>query len=276
VTGGRCADLSEAAGEPLSATATHASSWLLLEVRGSWPRDVADDGALPPELRAKVAAWLDETPSSRLHFIRRPGRGGVPRLAFVVRAGEGDTEVRRLELDSADLSGDGEVVEQQLVLVCGHGMRDACCALRGSAVFGALESHVAPDDLWLSSHQGGHRFAANVLVLPAGIQLGRVAPADAERVVGEALAGSIDLEHYRGRTSYTRREQAAEHAIRLSEGLVRASDLVLSGDDGRQVRFLVADGRELRAVPEELAGPAVPASCGVEAEPQPHLTARLA
>jgi hypothetical protein len=282
VTSGRCADLSETAGEPISATATTATSWLLVEVRGAWPRDVADEGALDADSRAKVAAWLDDTPGSKLMLIRSPGKSAGERpLAFVVRAAESATEVRRLELDGAggladvDLARDGTVVDRQLVLVCGHGTRDACCALRGRAVLGALTSHLAPDDLWLSSHQGGHRFAANVLVLPAGIQLGRVAPENAGSIVGDALGGTIALEHYRGRTAYTKREQAAEWVIRESGGLDRAADLALVGDDGTEVRFVDKDGLEHRAVPEELAGPAVPASCGTEPEPQRHLAARL-
>ncbi len=60
------------------------------------------------------------------------------------------------------------------MLVCGHGTRDACCALRGTAVYSRLADHLGDDELWISSHQGGHRFATNVLVLPSGIQLGRV------------------------------------------------------------------------------------------------------
>lgn len=283
MTRGRCADLSEAAGEAISATATTAGSWLLLEVPGAWPRDVADAAALDARSGATVAAWLDDVPGSRLVFVRRPNRAcGERRLAFVVRATEDEAEVRRLELDDddglagVDLATGGTVVDRQLVLVCGHGTRDACCALRGRAVLDALASHVAPDDLWLSSHQGGHRFAANVLVLPAGIQLGRISPGDAVSVVSDALAGTISLEHYRGRTAYTRREQAAERVLRESLGLVRTSELTLVGDDGVAVQFVDEKGREHRAVPEEQVGPAVPASCGVDPEPQPHVTARIA
>lgn len=281
MTSGRCADISEAAGEPISATATTAASWLLLEVRGAWPRDVGDAGALDADSDAQVTAWLDEVPGSKLMFVRRPVKlAGKRRLAFVVRATDRETQVRRLELDGVglagvDLANDGAVVHRQLVLVCGHGTRDACCALRGRAVLGALGSHVAPDDLWLSSHQSGHRFAANVLLLPAGIQLGRVSPENAASIVNDALAERIALEHYRGRTSYTRREQAAERVVRESGGLTRLSDLALLGDDGTEVRFVDEGGREHRAVPEELSGPAVPASCGTAREPQPHLTARL-
>ena len=279
MTAGRCADLSQEAGESLAATATSVETWLLVEVRGTWPRDVSDETALGEPAASRIAAWLAEVPSSRLLFIRRPGPAGDPRLVFVVRASERDAHVRRLELGPADdlaevdLDSGGQAIAAQLVLVCGHGTRDACCALRGSAVYGALAGHIAPDDLWLSSHQGGHRFAANVLVLPGGIQLGRVAPEDASRVVGEALAGHIPLEHYRGRTAYSPREQAAERVVREAAGLVSLSDLTLLGDDGVLVRFAGPAGREYRARPEEVAGPTVPASCGAEPSPQKQVVA---
>jgi hypothetical protein len=282
MTGGRCADLSEEAGESLAATATMVRNWLLVEVRGTWPRDVSDLTTLDERERAAISAWLEGIPSSRLLFIRRPGRARDRRLVFVVRATEDEGEVRRLELGSTaeladiDLAVDGEVTDAPLVLVCGHGMRDPCCALRGSAVYGSLAARLAADQLWLSSHQGGHRFAANVLVLPGGIHLGRVALEDAPRVVGDALAGRIVLEHYRGRTAYSTREQAAERVVREVSGLASLSDVRLVGDDGVHVRFVDSAGREYRAVIDDESGRKVPASCGVEATPQPHVSARLA
>ncbi|MGH3127420.1 MAG: sucrase ferredoxin [Gaiellaceae bacterium] len=278
MTSARCADLSEAAREPISATATNALNWLLVEVRGTWPRDVSDLGGFEPELRTAITNWLEQTPSSRLLFIRRPGSTAEHRTAFVVHASDHEPLVRRLELtdaDGFDPARDGDQVSSPLVLVCGHGTRDACCALRGSAVFGALREIVPPDALWLSSHQGGHRFAANVLVLPAGIQLGRITPADARDLVSDALQGRIALEHYRGRVAYTPREQAAETAIREARGLLRATDLTLVGDRGTQVTFRDVDGHELVAVPHDVAGPAVPASCGAEPEPQRHWLAEI-
>jgi len=280
MTIGRCSDLSAEAGESLVATATSVDTWLLVEVRGTWPRDVSDAAALGEPASARIAEWLAGVPASRLLFIRRPGPGREGRQVFVVRASEQESHVRRLELaptdDLADVDLDaGELVDARLVLVCGHGTRDACCALRGSAVHGALAAHLLPNELWLSSHQGGHRFAANVLVLPGGVQLGRVTPADASRVVGQALGGRIALEHYRGRTAYSAREQAAEHAVRAATGLTSLSDLRLVGDDGVQVRFAADDGREYGARPEEIAGPTVPASCGAEPSPQMQLVATL-
>ena len=93
------------------------------------------------------------------------------------------------DLADADLDADGEPVTTDLVLVCGHGSRDACCALHGTSVFGALAGRLGDEELWISSHQGGHRFAANVLVLPLGLQLGRLGPDSAPLAVARALAG---------------------------------------------------------------------------------------
>ena len=279
MTSTRCADLSDAAGEPIAATATTAVNWLLVEVRGTWPRDVSELGGFDAASGRAITDWLERTPSSRLLFVRRPARAGERRAAFVVHASERDALVRRLEFDDADglggvdLASDGEAVSSQLVLVCGHGTRDSCCALRGNAVFGALREHVQADDLWLSSHQGGHRFAANVLALPVGIQLGRVSSGDAAKVVTDALGGRIALDRYRGRTAYTARVQAAERAIRESRGLVDVADLALVGDDGTRVRFRDREGYEVDAVPHETVGPSVPASCGTDPAPQRHYSA---
>jgi hypothetical protein len=279
----RCSDVSERAREPLGATATHAEHWLLLEMPGTWPRDVSDGAGLPDGGRTAVSAWLEETPSSRLLYIRRPARDRTrERLAFVVRASEASSEVRRIELSSPeelaelDLSRAGEATDVQLVLICGHGTRDACCALRGTAVYGALEPRLEPNELWISSHHGGHRFAANALVLPIGIHLGRLTPDDAPHAVARALAGRIELERYRGRTAYTQPVQAGERAVREAEGFLEVSDLQLVEADGDRARFRSREGREHRTVATRTDGPSVPASCGAQAEPQVVFSARLA
>ncbi len=148
------------------------------------------------------------------------------------------SDVRRIELQAhddlanVDFEADGEPTDAKVVLVCGHGSRDACCARLGTAVYGALENRFLDVELWLSSHQGGHRFAANVLVLPQGIQLGRVDAEDAVALTNRALAGEIQLDRYRGRTCYDPNVQAAEHAIRRAArtgGRRRSSTLVRRG-----------------------------------------------
>jgi hypothetical protein len=276
----RCAALSELAGEPLDATASTTQSWLLVEVPGTWSRDVSDGDGLPEAARRSVRAWLERTPSSRLLFIRRPGRShDEGALAFVVHAAGSRSRVRRLELaqlDDLDLDESGtDETGSQLVLVCGHGTRDPCCALRGTAVYGALASSLGPEQVWISSHQGGHRFAANVLVLPSGVQLGRISVAEAAAVVAEALAGRIDLDHFRGRATYSPEVQAADIAVRRAFGIDGTDDLHLVEADANTVRFRDVTGREHVAIAERRSGPVVPASCGGEPESQVAFSARV-
>jgi hypothetical protein len=274
VSGERCSEISLDAHESLVATATTAERWLLVEVPGSWPRDVSAVGALPTAAAGAVATWLEQTPGSRLLFIRRPERPSAQSLVFVIRASESSVEVRRIELEDpaaladVDLARNGDRTDQQLVLVCGHGSRDTCCAVRGTAVYGALAERLGDEELWVSSHQGGHRFAANVLVLPSGLQFGRVEPNEAASVVAQALQGRIELDRYRGRTCYTSMVQAAERAVREARELEGVESLRLTGVEGPVVRFRGRDGLEHSAQVEEAIGPSVPASCGAEPAPQ--------
>jgi len=277
----RCSEVSLAAGESLAATATNAEHWLLLEVRGAWPRDVSAEGVLSEAVQEALSAWLEQMAGARLVFVRRPGRSAGRQLAFVIHAAESTATVRRIELDGAgdlaavDFATDGELTDQRLVLVCGHGTRDACCALRGAAVYGALAPRCGDEEVWISSHHGGHRFAANVLVLPNGLHFGRVDTQSAPLVVARALAGRIDLEHYRGRTCYATNVQAAERVVREARDLESVADLHLVGVDGSVVRFRAWNGPEYAALVEETVGPSVPASCGAQPEPQKALSARI-
>ena len=277
----RCSDASRAAGEPLAGTAVTATSWLLVEVPGGWPRDVSDAAALPAGGRDVVSSWLVRTQPSRLLFVRRPGRAADRLLAFAVRAEESASEVRRFELEAPDALGStdldaGDPVQTPLVLVCGHGSRDRCCALRGGSVFAALAPGLDDEALWLSSHQGGHRFAGNVLVLPSGIQLGRIDAEDAVALTARAVDGRIELDRYRGRTCFEQPVQAAEHALRVELGLDEVAALRFVAADGPVVRFRTADGVEHTVVVEETEGPHVPASCGADPEPQRAFSVRLA
>jgi hypothetical protein len=274
-----CSRLSLAADEPLAATATTAEQWLLLEVPGAWPRDVDDDGPLPPVARTAVDAWAGAGELRRIQFIRRLGRSTGRLLAFVGTARERRAALRRIELTrheelaELDLDGAGEPVDGSLVLVCGHGSRDRCCALLGTPVYTALAEHLGEDEVWLSSHQAGHRFAANVLVLPLGLQFGRVSPDDAPLVVERALAGRIDLDRYRGRTCYAGSVQAAEAAVRRKAAIESVEDVALKAVENGLVRFRTADGDEYAVEVEEVEGPAVPPSCGEPARAQRHFRA---
>jgi len=260
-----CSGSSLGAGESLAGTATRGKEWLLVEVRGAWGRDaVADSGLLPV-----VREALDAFPGNVV-LVRRPDRRhGV----VVIRASvdeNGGTAVWQ-ELGSLDeLPGAfieaGDPTSGPIILVCGHGRRDACCARLGLPLFDALKPHVAPLRLWQSSHLGGHRFAPNVLVLPHGVQLGRI-PAERAPEVAELLGdGRIPLDLYRGRTIYSPPVQAAELLVRSLTGCDHLADLRLVSSEGELVVFSTPAG-ELAVRVEERPGPAVAVSCGAVPEP---------
>jgi hypothetical protein len=75
--------------------------------------------------------------------------------------------------------------------------------------------------------------------------------------------------------AYSSSVQAAELAVRRAEQLEGVADLALVHVADALVRFRSADGRKHAAAVEERMGPAVPASCGADPEPQRGFTARL-
>jgi (2Fe-2S) ferredoxin len=243
-----CSASSLGAGEALAGTATEASRWLLLEVDTAWARDV-EETALPTP-----AGILADTFCGRVQLIRRPGRRGAAAVAFVA-------ELREHGGTLAAAGAAGEPVDGPLLLVCCHGRRDPCCARLGTPVFDALRSHLPERAVWQSSHLGGHRFAANVLVLPDGVLLGRVGPEDAERVAHLAAAGRIPLDLYRGRTIHPPEVQAADAALREHLGLTAVGDVSLVSASGGRICLKTPEG-VVDATVEAHAGPPRCESCG--------------
>lgn len=259
-----CSDASHAAGEALAGTATQGHRWLVVELRGAWGRDAVSDTDMPPDVRAHLQAF-----DGKVILARRPDRRrGV--IVFRAEVSEGRSTVVAQELDSLEqlplATGAGDPVSGPLVLVCVHGRRDACCARLGLPLFTALSGSIPPPRLWQVSHLGGHRFAPNVLVLPHGIQLGRVPLDRAQGVAALLENGRIPLDLYRGRTLYAPAVQAAEIAARRLTACDGFDELRLVSHDGALVTFATPAG-ELTIRVEERAGPKVPASCGTDGEP---------
>lgn len=258
----RCADLASA--EPLAGTATVASRFLLLEHRGRWGRDAVDDTPLSAE-----ASALARTFEGRVLLIRRAGSQDSVPVVYVAEAGADGGALRLLEGDRT-----GTTLAGELLLVCTHGRRDACCARLGRPLHDALARHVDDGRLWQSSHHGGHRFAANLLALPSGVQLGRVPPSEAAAVAAALAAGRIPLGWYRGRTIDSPRCQAADAEVRRILDLDLITDVRPLRDDGCTVDVAVPDGL-VRVNVEEEEGPPLPPSCGAEPEPSRRLVARV-
>lgn len=216
----RCSIQATLRGDPMIGSAFPAGRLLLVEQPGPWGRA----GLLASRFNTAVAHRLVarlEARGIRVVAVRRPGRhqpDGPRRWAVAdcrpgregVTWGRFGDEHELLDLDVPgllDAPAAGGATEPAY-LVCAHGTHDACCAIRGRPVAAALEAR-RPGRVWECSHVGGDRFAANVLVLPAGLLYGRVQPADADHLVELSDRGGVDPALLRGRVGFTSAEQAA-------------------------------------------------------------------
>jgi hypothetical protein len=256
-----CSAVSSERGESLAATASRIDHWLLVEYRGAWARELLGDSLLSPELKAHLREQLAALERGRLLFVKQPERRERSgRRVFFGASRPGAERLFWLEVEHqqdlsdfdfvAALAGDGgpaAPLDGPLFVVCTHGKRDRCCARHGRPLYDALRREVEPERVWQCTHVGGDRFAGNVVVLPHGLYYGRVGPDDAGALVAAHDAGRIDLERYRGRSAYSFPVQAAEQALRESDGLSGIDELALlgcvrSGDDAWRVRFRTPDG----------------------------------
>jgi hypothetical protein len=247
----RCADAARARGEPVAASASRYSRFLLLEVPGPWGDSALDERhTSAPVARALARAAADA--KANVLLIRRPGRqrpaaasgdgagsaGSVPRAwaladttpeAERVLWGSWDSpdDLLRLDLTAALPDAAAESGPQRVTLICTNGKRDLCCAIRGRPVAETLAA--APGwDSWESTHLGGHRFAATIMLLPTGDMFGWLDQRTAVAAVERFDAGQFLLSHYRGRSGQPLPAQAALHAaaVRLGDSRRHAFRLV--------------------------------------------------
>lgn len=279
-------------------TASQIRSVLLVEHPGPWPVDVRERLLLPlvADRMAEVRPLVEDE-GLRPLLIRRPGRQPVEaparRTVLVGGCRPGSRWLERLEitdlrelrdLDLAAVArgagGLGEPVDAA-VLVCTHGSKDTCCAVRGRPVAAALAG-AFPEQTWECTHVGGDRWAGNVLVLPAGVMYGHVDPGAAPAIVADVLGGRLPVEGLRGRTALTPAAQAAEIALRRLHGLTADADVVVRGvaeTDGAvevladtrrgSVRVRVESSASEPVEATACAGPLVPVTWTVSPCPTP-------
>ncbi len=256
-----CAEFAAQAGEHLFATAARADVWLLLEYADTWESDAFESSRLSQPVKNRLAAALKTIPRARLQFIRQPRREQAGPAFYLAVSREPNVRLYRFSLNayadlmrldlpavvSGDARYDGNKASDPLILVCAHGSRDACCARLGAPVYNMLAAQPGLD-VWLASHVGGHRFAANVICLPHGITYGRVAPADAVALVERYRAGEIVIDKLRGRSNQDAVLQAADYFFRQHTGAgainaCHATQTVALSENHWRIEMTTADGQ---------------------------------
>lgn len=109
---------------------------------------------------------------------------------------------------------DGEVDERLTILCCTDSKQDPCCARYGFATWKALKDLADPATFRVlqSTHLGGCRFAASLLVLPSRQRYGRLEPRNVPEFLESLSRGAPFLPAYRGNPTLDPATQVAEHA----------------------------------------------------------------
>jgi hypothetical protein len=263
-----CCDVSQQLAEPVEGSALPGVvRWLMIEVSGAWAAKTTDAPGLAGPIRAHIEAAMTHMTGCRLQLVRRPGeRSKVRVMAATVGGGVFAVELPSLDaLLSLDIlalfEGAGDAVEEPVVLVCTHGVRDVCCAREGAPVFKGLEAQ-GVQNLWQTTHLGGHRFAATLVVLPAGLQFGRVTASEVPDLVAELSAGRVyRLDRFRGCTALSREAQVIDAHLRKSHDLRTISAVQCRGMQDDALAFEV-NGRAVLARVQSTPDPRPrPVSC---------------
>ncbi len=238
-----CADLSREQNEPLAGSAAHHEKNLLL----SWPR-------AKWTRKARQATDMDDGLLHRLDAIAAEGR----RVNLIHRRSQPDThhqvfmmpERRRFSVPREALGTfldawqaqapltpwEQPSVDHDLLLCCTHGKKDKCCAKYGYRTYRQLAhevtEHGLPFDVWESSHLGGCRFAASIILLSPVRKYGRITPPQALPFLWAEASGQRFLPGYRGDSRLTPAQQCAQLAAleHLPQG--QSPRLTLLKDDG--------------------------------------------
>jgi hypothetical protein len=253
-----CAAICRTLDESLAGTAPEAArGWLLIEHPGPWPAF-----GLPEDLPLPVARFSRRALEHgvRTQLIRRADRDrqhqGSARLMMIAGGPAGHSWLEQRTLDTARTEDRQALTELDpesftapaapgfgtasppVFLVCTHGRREVCCARYGRPVAQALQEQFE-GMVWETTHVGGDRFAANLVLLPGGVYFGRLDPAQAVRVARLALAGELDLASMRGTAGLPPLAQAAELFLRGALAATGLDEVRYVGSAGLTARFAV-------------------------------------
>lgn len=216
-----CSEESARIGDPLAGSGTHPESNLLLSwPRRRWRRSLRQAADMPDavvdELEALAAA------GRRVNLIDRHAQPSHLHRVFLM------PERHAFDVPREELPGFLQSfargaslqhwyagpVSRELILCCTHGKKDKCCAKFGyrtwRAIADAVHDQGLPFDVWESTHLGGCRLAASVILLPRLRKYGRIGSADVQPLLASEARGRPYLPCYRGDSRLSPVQQCAQ------------------------------------------------------------------
>ncbi|KPQ20907.1 sucrase ferredoxin [Halomonas sp. HL-93] len=218
-----CADLSREQGDPLAGSAAHAERHLLISwPRSKWQRKLRHASDMDDTLKQTLDAIADN--GLRINLIQQSGMDTHQHQVFLM------PERRRFRVARHQLGSfltalqagnrlarwEQFPLKNDLVLCCTHGKKDKCCAKYGyqtyKALVKAVTEHHLPFEVWESSHLGGCRLAASLILLPQVRKYGRISPDQTLPFLHAEAKGQRYLPGYRGDSRLTPVQQCSQLA----------------------------------------------------------------
>ncbi len=223
-----CCDITRQSGEPLAGSASFADRFVFI----TWPKrlwnyEALDSrGGFPPGLKQWMKQRSSEGNRITIRLASRAGISSDSVQMFFYPENRKITDVSPEDipevLEQHFAKGKHQADrEQELncdqVFVCTHGRHDQCCARFGQEVYQRLRDIVSQQntrlEVWESSHLGGHRFAANLIVFPCGELHGQLLPEHVSEFLRCRQQGRVYGPSYRGRVYTEGYEQITEACI---------------------------------------------------------------
>ncbi|HSC35313.1 MAG TPA: sucrase ferredoxin [Thermodesulfobacteriota bacterium] len=234
------------ADEDMYGTAMTVETWLVLEYNGRWSGEAFRDSKIPDAVKAAINRYIKGFPNSRIQLVKKQKRSSDGIKLFMAHSRDKDPVLYEATIGAYDDLRDrdigsffGERAKEPLFLICTNGEHDKCCGKFGMPVYMEAAAGMYGENVWQSTHLGGHRFASTLVCLPHGLYYGRVREgARAEKIFDEYRNGRIELESCRGRSCYSPPVQAAEYFLRKETGVREISAFYLrdAREKDREIR----------------------------------------
>ncbi|MHC3941825.1 sucrase ferredoxin [Paenochrobactrum sp. BZR 201-1] len=207
-----CRDICIERGEPLAGAGSAAKRYILLHwPRAHWRVPRTQSHTMPVELADAIMT----ANAAGLHVALVDGDDIALSCDNINITQIEPQKAAQLIYELADGAKlEGEKDNRITIVCCTDAKQDPCCARYGFATWKALKAQADPQHFRIlqSTHLGGCRFAASVIVLPQRARYSRLQPENIANFLEHIKKGTPYLPAYRGNPELDALSQVAEHA----------------------------------------------------------------